>query len=148
MTETVSTERLEEIATDKDNFYRAEIKAMAAELLASRTAKPLEAIIRDLVLWINTKSKHLPEKDRTGIQDYMRRMGIQGSVFRVATPPAPERKEVGGVAEALHHQIDEYWRIAWREGSEGRVHDNEDNDASRVRAEIDRLIAALSGEQG
>lgn len=39
---TVSTERLEEIATDKDNFYRDEIKSMATELLASRTQEPAE----------------------------------------------------------------------------------------------------------
>lgn len=39
-------------------------------------------VIRDLVLWINTKSKYLPEKDKQMIWDYMKRKGIQGSVFR------------------------------------------------------------------
>lgn len=32
----VSNSRLDEIANDRDNFYRAEIKAMAAELLSLR----------------------------------------------------------------------------------------------------------------
>jgi hypothetical protein len=52
-------------------------------------AKAPEAIIRDLVLWINTNAKHLPEGKKLGIQDYMKRMGIQGSPFRAALPFAP-----------------------------------------------------------
>jgi uncharacterized Zn finger protein (UPF0148 family) len=52
-------------------------------------AKAPEAIIRDLVLWINTNAKHLPEGKKLGIQDYMKRMGIQGFPFRAALPVAP-----------------------------------------------------------
>lgn len=47
------------------------------------------------------------------------------------------------VALELHHAIDEYWRIAWREGAAGRVHDTAEGDAERVRVQIDGLIIPL-----
>lgn len=50
-------------------------------------------VIRDLVLWINTKSKYLPEKDKINIWAYMKRKGIQGSVFR-GDQPLDESKEM------------------------------------------------------
>lgn len=50
------------------------------------------------------------------------------------------------LGEQLHHAIDEYWRIAWREGAAGRTHDTAEGDAECVRAQIDRLINALPAD--
>jgi hypothetical protein len=63
MTDTVSEDRLRQIATDADNFYRPEIKSMASELLKSRaylaaTKPPLadvtvKALFSQLYDWFN-----------------------------------------------------------------------------------------------
>ena len=81
---------------------------------------------------------------QTAAKERIRWLSAQLAASTIRAASIPTQPGVRGLAEALHHQIDEYWRIAWREGSEGRIHDNEDNEASRVRAEIDRLISALT----